>query len=239
MLPIKPTITGDATPKDVHDPSAVEPPYASRGGLKLHRAIAGFGLDPVGAACVDLGCSTGGFVDCWLRHGARRVYAVDTAYGELAWKLRQDDRVCVMERTNALHAPVPDDIQSGQERIGFISIDLGWTRQAKALPAAARWCASTDGVRTRVVTLVKPHYEIDKAEFREHAVNGVLPDDLATTIAERVIAEIPGMAQAGPPRAGECSNASGLRVVDAMVSPIRGGKKANSGNLEWLVLVEA
>src|SRR5262245_635720 len=82
-------------------------PYVSRGGLKLRHALDEFGVDVKGLACADLGCSTGGFTDCLLQAGAARVYAVDTAYGQLAWKLRQDSRVVVMERTNALYAEPP------------------------------------------------------------------------------------------------------------------------------------
>src|SRR5882724_2438094 len=78
-------------------------PYVSRGGLKLAHALREFGVAVRGLVCADLGASTGGFTDCLLQHGAAKVYAVDTAYGELAWKLRQDPRVVVIERSNALH----------------------------------------------------------------------------------------------------------------------------------------
>src|SRR5690606_3323422 len=77
--------------------------YVSRGGLKLEAALDHFALDVTGFICADLGCSTGGFTDCLLQRGAAKVFAVDTAYGQLAWKLRKDDRVVVLERTNALH----------------------------------------------------------------------------------------------------------------------------------------
>src|SRR6478609_4682733 len=86
-------------------PPEKEHPYASRGGLKLEGALKAFNLDPTGKTCADLGCSTGGFVSCWLHFGAAKVFAVDTAYGELAWTLRKDPRVVVMERSNALHTP--------------------------------------------------------------------------------------------------------------------------------------
>ena len=82
-------------------------PFVSRGGLKLRHALDAFALDVTGLTCADFGCSTGGFTDCLLKAGAARVYAIDTAYGELAWTLRKDSRVTVMERTNALHAELP------------------------------------------------------------------------------------------------------------------------------------
>lgn len=82
-------------------------PFVSRGGLKLAHALAAFNFSPRNLTCADFGCSTGGFTDCLLQHGAARVFAIDTAYGQLAWKLRNDPRVTVMERTNCLHADVP------------------------------------------------------------------------------------------------------------------------------------
>jgi len=190
-----------------------DPPFVSRGGLKLDAAFDRFGrtlgLDPAGLVCADLGCSTGGFTDCLLRRGAARVYAVDTAYGELAWRLRQDPRVVVMERTSALHADAP-------EPCGLVVIDLGWTRQARAIPAALRWL--TPGGTGRVVTLIKPHYESPGA--LRGGKRGRLTDDEALAVAQRVVAEdLPAL---------------GVRVLGWMVSPIRGGK---GGNLEYLAVL--
>jgi hypothetical protein len=128
--------------------TSTENPYVSRGGLKLRRALDAFesgefgldvsGLDVSGLWCADLGCSTGGFTDCLLQAGAARVYSVDTAYGELAWKVRTDERVVVMERTNAVHAEVPQEVIE-RGGVDLVVIDLGWTAQAKAIPAALRW----------------------------------------------------------------------------------------------------
>ena len=127
--------------------------FVSRGGLKLDAALEHFGLDLTnGGVGADLGCSTGGFVDCQLQHGASKVYAVDTAYGELAWKLRSDDRIVVIERSNALHTEPPDGAVCD-----LVSLDLGWTKQDKAIPAALRWL--NDKPTARIVTLIKPHYE--------------------------------------------------------------------------------
>ena len=96
-------------------------PYVSRGGLKLEAALDAFQVDPTNRICADLGASTGGFTDCLLQRDAASVIAIDTGYGVLAWKLRSDDRVTVMERTNALHAPAPP------EPVDLVVIDLAWT----------------------------------------------------------------------------------------------------------------
>lgn len=130
-----------------------ENPFVSRGGLKLRRALDAFGtsepgpdelgLNVNGLWCADLGCSTGGFSDCLLQAGAGRVYSVDTAYGELAWKVRTDERVVVMERTNAVHAEVPPEVIE-RGGVDLVVIDLGWTAQAKAIPAALRWVRGGD-----------------------------------------------------------------------------------------------
>src|ERR1700759_5340742 len=98
--------------------------FVSRAGQKLEHALSNFGLSPASLVCADLGCSTGGFTDCLLQHGAAKVYAVDTGYGVLAWKLRKDPRVVVMERTNGMHVTLP-------EQAKFVSIDVSWTKQSK------------------------------------------------------------------------------------------------------------
>src|ERR1041384_316105 len=119
------------------------PRFASRGGLKLRHALDEFGLDVRGLACADFGANVGGFTDCLLQAGADRVFAVDTGDGNLAWTLRNDPRVIVMERTNALHAEAPAPVD-------LIAIDLGWTPQRHAIPGALRWL-KPDG---RIVTLI-------------------------------------------------------------------------------------
>ena len=124
-------------------------PYASRAGRKLDAALQAFGLDVMGWVCVDLGSHKGGFVDCLLKHGAARVYAVEPGYGVLDWRLRRDPRVVVCERTNALHYVTP-------EPCDLATIDVGWTPQRLVLPAARRCLKEGTG---RVVTLIKPQYE--------------------------------------------------------------------------------
>jgi 23S rRNA (cytidine1920-2'-O)/16S rRNA (cytidine1409-2'-O)-methyltransferase len=129
--------------------------YVGRGGEKLEFAIRALGLDLEGLIGADFGCNMGGFTDCLLQHGVTRVHAVDTGYGMLAWKLRQDDRVVVMERTNAMHVELP-------EALGVVAIDVAWTRQRNILPSALRQCAP-DGI---VLSLFKPQYEAPKDYVR-------------------------------------------------------------------------
>ncbi len=194
-------------------------PFVSRGGLKLQRALEAFSLDANGLWCADLGCSTGGFTDCLLQAGAARVYAVDTAYGELAWKVRTDERVVVMERTNAVHAEIPTDVVE-RGGVDLVVIDLGWTAQAKAIPAALRWVGS--GASRRVISLIKPHYEVSEDELGE---GGVLDPVRAEAVTEEVCAVMPGL---------------GVRVLGCVESPVLGGKKKGkgTGNREWLALLE-
>lgn len=125
-------------------------PYVSRGGVKLAAALDAFGLDPAGLRCADFGCNVGGFTDCLLQRGARQVLAVDTGYGELAWTLRNDPRVVVMERTNALHAAPPP------EPIDLVVIDVAFTPLSRIVPAAGAWL----GPAGEIVALLKPHFEL-------------------------------------------------------------------------------
>lgn len=197
-------------------------PYVSRGGVKLRHALDAFGFDPRGLVCADLGCSTGGFTDCLIQAGAARVHAVDTGYGVLAWRLRQDARVVVHERSNALHL-------EPSERAGLVVIDAGWTPQGLILPAARRWlewgsdagAAAGGGGGGRVIALVKPHYEDRALAARSR---GVLSDADARGVSRRVLDEVAR---------------SGWAVLGEVESPVRGsgGGKEGAGNLEWLALL--
>lgn len=130
--------------------------FVSRAGAKLDAALEAFGLDAAGKICADFGCNVGGFTDCLLHRGAAKVYALDTGYGELAWKLRKDPRVVVMERTNALHIAPP-------EPADIVVVDVAWTPQAKVIPVAIRWLKPGG----RIVSLLKPHYELAKLVKRK------------------------------------------------------------------------
>lgn len=202
--------------------------YVGRGGTKLEHGLRELGVSPAGLACADFGCSTGGFTDCLLRHGARRVYAVDTAYGVLAWTLRNDPRVVVLERTNCLHAAPPAELADAGGA-DLVVIDASWTPQRLVVPAALRWLRANGA--GRIVSLVKPHYEA-KALGVELPRGGVLDEATALGVAERVRDEV--------------LPALGVRVLGMVRSPVLGGagkKRAGSkggegtGNAEYLVLL--
>lgn len=150
-------------------------PFASRGGDKLDAALQHFAVDVTGLVCADLGSHVGGFVDCLLRRGAARVYSVDTAYGILAWKLRKDPRVTVLERRNAMHVALP-------EPVDIVTVDVGWTPQSKILPNVAGLISPS----ARVITLIKPHYEAAE----DLLVNGVLPDERVNEVVEAVLSKV-------------------------------------------------
>jgi 23S rRNA (cytidine1920-2'-O)/16S rRNA (cytidine1409-2'-O)-methyltransferase len=192
------------TPDPVlHVTQPAPPAYVSRGGEKLAAVLERFQLDVSGLVCADLGSHVGGFVDCLLRRSAARVYAVDTCYGTLAWKLRRDRRVVPLERTNAMHVVLP-------EAVDLITVDVGWTRQAKVMPNVVCLLKPTG----RVVTLIKPHYEAE----RELLVDGVLPGGLVDQVVENVLQHLAGM---------------GWAVCAAFSSPILG----HGGNREVFALL--
>ena len=135
-------------------------PYVGRGGLKLARALDAFALDPSGAVCADVGASTGGFTDVLLQRGAARVYAIDVGYGQLAWKLRQDERVVVMERTNARH------LEALPEPIDLVTIDASFISLKLIFPAVVKWLKPG----ASVVALVKPQFEAGKKQVGKGGV---------------------------------------------------------------------
>ncbi len=186
--------------------------FVGRGGEKLRHALDQFHVDPTGLTCADFGANVGGFTDCLLRAGAAKVYAVDTGYGTLAWTLRNNSRVVVLERTNALHAPPP-------EPVDLIAIDLGWTPQRHAIPAALRWLKPAG----RIISLIKPHYEL-VADEKGLLRDGVLQEPDADRIARRAAEQLPSL---------------GVEVLGFTRSPLAGGagKGNKHGNSEWLVLL--
>ncbi len=139
-----------------------EIPYVSRGGLKLEKALSSFEVDPAGSVCLDVGASTGGFTDCLLQRGARRVYSVDVGYGQLAWKLRQDPRVIVIERTNIRHMPA-DAIP---EPVDLITIDVSFISLRIVVPAALKF-ARKEAV---ILPLIKPQFEVGKGKVGKGGV---------------------------------------------------------------------
>jgi 23S rRNA (cytidine1920-2'-O)/16S rRNA (cytidine1409-2'-O)-methyltransferase len=168
--------------------------FVSRAGQKLDHALSHFALDVAARTCADLGSNTGGFVDVLLRRGATKVYAIDTGYGALDWKLRKDGRVVVMERTNAMHVTLP-------EKVNVVTIDVAWTKQKHILPSARKLIAD-DGF---CVSLIKPHYEAERALLKK----GVLPEERVPEIVEKVAADIA---------------AAGFELCGTVESPIKGAK---------------
>ena len=194
-----------------------EDAFVSRAGAKLAHALEAFKLDVAGLRCADFGCNVGGFTDCLLKRGAARVAAIDTGYGALAWTLRNDARVEVRERTNALHA---QPLAGG---VDLVVVDLAWTPQRLAVPAALKWLAPGG----RIVTLVKPHYEL-RDEEKAWLDRGFLPHERVPDVVARVEAGMPAL---------------GAAVLGSVQSPLVGGKtsrkKGVPGNIEWLMLLQA
>ena len=184
-------------------------PYVSRGGLKLHKAVQNFGLSLEGCVCMDIGASTGGFTDCMLSNGAAKVYAIDVGYGQLAWKLRCDERVVNMERTNfryVTHEQIP-------EQVDFASVDVSFISLRKILPVMRELLR--DG--GRAVCLIKPQFEAGRENVGK---KGVVRD---RAVHESVVASIT-----------EFAVESGFNVCNVDFSPIKGPE----GNIEYLMLVE-
>jgi 23S rRNA (cytidine1920-2'-O)/16S rRNA (cytidine1409-2'-O)-methyltransferase len=182
-------------------------PYVSRGGLKLEKALRAFGIDLNGRVMMDIGASTGGFTDCALQHGARRVYAIDVGYGQLAWSLRQDERVVVMERTNFRHMD-PDAFE--HERPDAASIDVSFISLKLILPVLYRFLQPGGDV----IALVKPQFEAGKENVGK---NGIVRDP---DIHEAVLVDI-----------GQFAVSIGLSLHGLDYSPITGGE----GNIEFLL----
>ncbi len=179
--------------------------YVSRGGLKLEAALADFSMNPEGAVAADFGASTGGFTDCLLQHGAARVYAVDVGYGQLAWRLRCDPRVTVLDRTNVRH------LEALPEPVDLVTIDVSFISLALVLPAARRVLKPGAG---EVVALVKPQFEAG----RDNVGRGGVVRDPA--IHRAVLENVYDMTQA-----------EGFTVRGLTRSPITGP----AGNVEFLL----
>lgn len=182
--------------------------YVSRGGLKLEKAMQVFPITLDGFVCADIGASTGGFTDCMLQNGARKVYAVDVGYGQFAWKLRSDERVVNMERTNIRYV-TPDDIG---EPIDFASIDVSFISLKLVLPAAYN-LLSPDG---EIVALIKPQFEAGKGQVGK---KGVVRDK---TIHFDVIRGVLDFA-----------TENGFKLLGLSFSPIKGPE----GNIEYLAYI--
>lgn len=202
----KQTKPGTAVPEDAElEVRGERLPFVSRGGLKLQKALDVFGIDPAGYVCVDCGASTGGFTDCLLQRGARHVYAVDVGYGQLAWSLRSDERVTVMERTNA-RSLTPDMFP---EAMDMAVMDMSFISLRLVLPAV-RTLLKDSG---QAVCLVKPQFEAGREKVGK---KGVVRDP---AVHREVLEDF--IVSAG---------ALGFSLAGLEYSPVRGPE----GNIEYL-----
>jgi 23S rRNA (cytidine1920-2'-O)/16S rRNA (cytidine1409-2'-O)-methyltransferase len=181
-------------------------PFVSRGGYKLAAALEHFQINPAGYICLDVGASTGGFTDCLLQNGAAKVYAVDVGYGQLAWKLRQDPRVLVMERTNARYLQ-PDNLQ---DSIDLAVIDAAFISLKLLIPPIL----SLFQQNISIIALIKPQFEVGKGKIGK---GGVVRDP---ALHQEVIDDIVHF-----------SEGLGLQSIGVIPSPILGPK----GNTEFLI----
>lgn len=184
-----------------------ETEFVGRGGLKLEHAIKVFGIDVQGKVCADIGASTGGFTECLLNHGAKKVFAVDSGNGQLAQKLREDMRVISLEGVNARFI-TPETF--GGERVNVCVMDVSFISQTLLYPAILGICQSNSDV----VTLVKPQFEAGKANIGKH---GIVKEE---KVRKKVLEDTISFAK-------QC----GFEFVDCTESPIKGG----SGNIEYLL----
>ena len=182
--------------------------YVSRGGLKLEKAMSRFGVQLAGKVCMDVGASTGGFTDCMLQNGAVKVYAVDVGYGQFAWKLRQDERVVCMEKTNIRYVK-PEDIA---DRLDFASVDVSFISLTKVL-GPARELLNDNG---EMVCLIKPQFEAGREKVGK---KGVVRDK---AVHEEVIHKVIDYAVE-----------IGFHILNLEYSPIKGPE----GNIEYLVYI--
>lgn len=181
-------------------------PFVSRGGLKLAKAVDTFSLDLEGRVCTDVGASTGGFTDCMLQHGAKKVYAIDVGYGQLAWQLRSDERVVCMEKTNIRHV-TKEMLEDG---ISFSSVDVSFISLTKVLPHIYDYLTQ-DG---EVAALIKPQFEAGREQVGKKGV--VRDPKVHVEVIRRILA---------------FSRDSGWHVRGLTYSPVKGPE----GNIEYLV----
>jgi 23S rRNA (cytidine1920-2'-O)/16S rRNA (cytidine1409-2'-O)-methyltransferase len=183
------------------------PLYVSRGGEKLAGALADFKFDVSGLICADVGASTGGFTDCLLQNSAARIYAIDVGYGQLAHKLRVDERVIVIERSNARYLEALD------EPVQLVVIDASFISLKLLLPAVKKWLTA----EANIIALIKPQFEAGKKEVSK---GGVVKE---SRIHKRVIRNIAKFAET-----------LDFRVAGLIMSPIKGLKEGNTEFLIWL-----
>ncbi len=184
-------------------------PYVSRGGIKLEEAIRHFNITMREKIAMDVGSSTGGFTDCMLQHGASKVYCIDVGYGQLAWKLRQDPRVVLLERTNIRHlekSRIPDEIDIATIDVSFISLK-------KVVPCVLKFLKENG----EIIALIKPQFEVGKADVGKGGI--VKDEEKRLKAVERVKEELSSL---------------NLEISGVIRSPIAGQK----GNIEYLIYMK-
>lgn len=184
-------------------------PYVSRGGLKLEKALKNYEINLQNLICMDIGASTGGFTDCMLQNGASKVYSIDVGHGQLAWKLRNDERVVCMEKTNFRYITkeqIPDEID-------FASVDVSFISLTKILGPAKELLKES----ARMVCLIKPQFEAGREKVGKKGV--VREPEVHVEVIEKVIEFALGL---------------GFHILDLDFSPIKGPE----GNIEYLLYIE-
>lgn len=186
-------------------------PFVSRGGFKLDKAIKAFNIDLTGKICLDAGASTGGFTDCMLQNGAKKVYSVDVGYGQIAWKLRTDERVKVIEKVNVKNCSFEDIYSENDEKAQFLTMDLSFISITKVLNNLIKLA---DENNFEIVSLIKPQFEAGKEQVGKNGV--VREKEIHIEVIENVL--------------NYCKEL-GLFIKDLTFSPIKGP----AGNIEYLV----
>ncbi|MCD7780480.1 MAG: TlyA family RNA methyltransferase [Candidatus Gastranaerophilales bacterium] len=189
-------------------------PFVSRGGFKLDKAIKDFNINLKDRICLDAGASTGGFTDCMLQNGAKKVYSVDVGYGQLAWKLRVDNRVKVIEKVNIKNCLEEDIYSPNDERADFITMDLSFISITKVLPNIIKLA---DKKNFEIVSLIKPQFEAGKEQVGKNGI--VREKETHIEVINNVI--------------NYCKSIN-LYIKDLTYSPVKGAK----GNIEYLIYLE-
>lgn len=186
-------------------------PYVSRGGFKLEKAIKEFNICLKDKICLDAGASTGGFTDCMLQNGAKKIFSVDVGYGQLAWKLRTDERVKIIERVNIKNCGEEEIYSEGEERANFATMDLSFISITKVMENIKKLC-NPQGYE--IVSLIKPQFEAGKDRVGKNGI--VREKEVHKEVIENIV---------------KFAKETGLYVKGLTFSPIKGQK----GNIEYLI----
>ena len=208
------TITKSGYPLELKENTIIEiktMPYVSRGGYKLEKALKEFNINLNGKICLDAGASTGGFTDCMLQNGAKKVYSVDVGYGQLAWKLRTDNRVKVIEKVNIKNCSEKEIYDDTDEYAQFITMDLSFISITRVIENIIK-LGKKDFLE--IVSLIKPQFEAGKEQVGKNGI--VREQEIHIQVINKVIEE--------------CAK-KGLYTKDLTFSPVKGQK----GNIEYLI----